>query len=735
MQTHSRNSTAAKMAILALAATLLSTSAALAESAIFWTSAPVKSGETVLLTGYFPKPDTISLKVHGLTHSDTDWQAATSSRGSEIKPLRANENAVWFMLPVGAGGVYGFRLDEAGEAPLYGRVNLPEIWWTLAESPVSAPAIQSEIETNTASPGATLSLFGRCLTNGTNVPTVELLSTSGHITSLKAAAESPYAITSIIPDNIAPGKYRIRLRTLPGNAGSESSTREIEIHQKKSVSLKQLSVTDFGAVGNGKFDCSGAFTAALSKAATLGGAEVQIPAGAFVLSKPLEIPVGVYLAGESPEQTMLAFQETKSPPEVWIKGTQYFGLRDLAIYCGNHKAIVSSDMSGSPDKSGHIRIRNVRIVGNAVRKPATPEEIGQRAALIVKAFAVGFETVRLSGTDILIEDSHLQGSGTSLFLHNVNGAVMRRNQLLNGIGGLFAVSDSENIVNENNVFQGADLLATGSNYSTDSDRERCQNIYTANNSYSNMRGNDGEATTSDGGGGKYVGRIFKVEGRKLQLETTPTWRNSDWHGAAVVIMAGHGLGQWRTIASWNDATVELSEPFQIAPDTTSTICVVAAQLHWIFLRNHFQEAGMSIQVFGTGIEHIAAENDSTRGGGYNLVAADYFGINPVLNMQLISNEIRPGLNYYSPRNEVAGPSLLGARAQPGTAIIGLVFRDNIVADPAYIRIQQDGSAKVTGVLLEGNRVSSRPSFEVPAWASIANIWVDKTTGSQVLVLK
>ena len=709
------------LAIMACFAQVMS-----AESAFFWTSGPVQPGKTVLLTGYFPKPETVSLKVRDLTHLQGDWQAAVSSVGVTVKPVMATERTVAFALPGGPEGVYAFRLDEAGESPLYGRVNLPEIWWTLADSPMGSAAASAEIEADSASPGAKLRLFGRCLANGAQKPQVELTSSAGRIVVLSSTVESAYALTVNIPDDIPPGTYRLRLLALSGNSGSASSSREIKIHAAKPVSLKTVSVTSFGAIGNGKFDNSGAFAAAMARATTLGGAEVRIPAGAYLLSKPLDIPVGVYLAGESADVTELAFPDIESPPDVWIKGTQYFGLRDLAVYCGNHKTIISSDMTGLPDKSGHVHIRNVRVVGSVLRGHPTAEESGRKVALLVQGSAKGFETLRLSGPDIDVEGSYLLGSGRSLYLFNANGVVVRRNKLLNGIVGWYDFDGSANIVNENNVIEGADLLSAGGAYSTYSTVKRSANIYTANNTYSQILGVDREAVSSDGPGGAYYGPIQQIEGTHLTLKDHAEWWGSNWHDAVVVIIDGRGAGQWRTITNWGESGIDLSAPFDITPDATSIITVVAAHLHYIFFRNHFQETGLAIQFYGTAIEHIVAENDETHAGGYYVVAKNYKGgVQPALNLQLIQNQVHSGMNYhYGPNSGyAAGPSFLEALSTQNSAIIGLAVINNVISDQAVIRIKKNVPSVMTGILLEGN-VLSNPS---------RGIQVDKSAAAEVII--
>src|SRR5580700_565021 len=167
-------------AIAAIACCLWCVRIACAESAVFWVSGPVRPGEAVLATGYFPEPQQISLRVANIEHTTGDWHSVTSVKGIPVSPLKITETSIMFVLPdFGGDGVYGFRLDQPHEAPVYARVNLPEIWWTLTESPGANPEIPGRVDVDAGSAGARLRLFGRCLTFGRVAGNVHLTSPTG----------------------------------------------------------------------------------------------------------------------------------------------------------------------------------------------------------------------------------------------------------------------------------------------------------------------------------------------------------------------------------------------------------------------------------------------------------------------------------------------------------------------------------------------------------------------------
>ncbi|BDC98732.1 glycosyl hydrolase family 28-related protein [Persicobacter psychrovividus] len=77
---------------------------------------------------------------------------------------------------------------------------------------------------------------------------------------------------------------------------------------------KIFDVTDFGALGDGKKDCTRAFQRAMKAAKKKGGGTVFIPAGDFVLTAPVVVPSGVELRGtyEVPHHPLNQFAQGKA---------------------------------------------------------------------------------------------------------------------------------------------------------------------------------------------------------------------------------------------------------------------------------------------------------------------------------------------------------------------------------------------------------------------------------------
>jgi hypothetical protein len=708
-------------ALAAIACCTCSVQIAYAESAVFWVSGPVRPGEIVLVTGYFPEPQQIALRVANIEHAAGDWHSVTSARGIRVSPLRITMSSIMFVLPDLRGdGVYGFRLDQPHEAPVYARVNLPEVWWTLTESPGANLEIPGRVSVDTASAGARLRIFGRCLTFGQAAGNVHLTSPSGKFIDLKSTNEGSYELTAMLPQNLAPGSYALEVRPPTGGSAVASTPRVIQIDAADETHLPTLDLADFGANGDSHFDNSPAFESALMKASALGGAVLKVPKGNYVLSQPLEIPPNVYIAGKSPSQTALYFPDIAVAPPAWIHGEHDFGLADLAIFCGNQNAVISSNMSGKPETSGHIRLRNLFIRGSSFRGHPTPELAARRLTDLIKSAGHGYETIRVSGPDLILEDSDILGVCRPLYIYRAHGAIVRRNQVHTGIVGWYNYDVSDGVVIERNTIRGEGSLANGGSYSTWGEPKRSRNIYTANNAYADLIGYDREAFTSDGGGGAYFGPVVQSRGQTLTLEGAPLWGKIDWTGALVAIVDGHGVGQWSTVKSWSGQQVDLSIAFGIAPDATSRITIVPAHLHYIFYRNHFQNAGVAIQFYGTAVEHIVSENDESNAGGFYATALRYAdGVAPQLNVQLLDNKVGGGPNY------PAGPSSIRVQSLSPSAVIGMVIRNNELQGTSTLQVRSQPGGGVIGLLLDRNRISDIEH----------NLQIDQLISAEVLIRK
>ena len=83
---------------------------------------------------------------------------------------------------------------------------------------------------------------------------------------------------------------------------AQSKEPEWKIYQTETATadivVAAYSVLDYGAVGDGKTDCTAAFKRALNDLKAIGGGTVFVPGGRYVIKGELEIPASTTLRGE-----------------------------------------------------------------------------------------------------------------------------------------------------------------------------------------------------------------------------------------------------------------------------------------------------------------------------------------------------------------------------------------------------------------------------------------------------
>ncbi len=112
------------------------------------------------------------------------------------------------------------------------------------------------------------------------------------------------------------------------------------------VCAQEWKVTDSGAVGDGKTDCTTAFQTALDQAGKAGGGVVNVPAGKFRINGNLVIPGGVTLQGTF-----------RSPPTAHLQGSVLLAFAGRGnpkdkpfIRLGGHNATISGIIITYPKK-------------------------------------------------------------------------------------------------------------------------------------------------------------------------------------------------------------------------------------------------------------------------------------------------------------------------------------------------------------------------------------------------
>ncbi len=675
--------------------------AAHAQPVMYWHSGPVRPGETVVVTGGgWSATPTVELAP---LPAGPDAPAPTAFKAVAL--LKGDDAGLHFVLPDGPP-LQALRIDGT----LVGTINRPEVWWV------------QDRDGEPLAPGRTLAGFGRGFggelarrAGGGPRPTAgqglaELVPAGGQARRLPCVV-GDYAFELPLPGDLPPGEYRLRYSTGSGGALGWSEPADVTIGPAQVWPAQAFDVTAYGALGNGGNDDTPAFNAAIEAAAAAGGGIIDLPPGRYLLTQPIVLPPLVQLVGRDRPRVTLLWADTPEPFPAQIQGTHHFQVRNLTIHCSNHQHVIAGAVK--PDEGwGDVVIENVVVRANPYRGHLQPEEVDERFRASLKLSTGGGDTVRVGGPNVRITGCDLYGGGRSLFLSGISNGVVRDNKLANGRWGWYSVSGADGIIMADNELRGGDLMSTGGGINCLYGYPRSQFVYYARNHLHDMHGWDREAMTSDAGGGAYYGPIASADGTTIRLpKPLDHERPTKWAQAALVILDGHGRGQYRNVVEATGVTVTIEQPFAIAPDATSLVSVTMLQRHYLFVDNRFEDAGIGIQFYGMAMEHLCDGNATVRSGGMHGLPLVYSnGVQPEFGMQFLNSVIEEGNSYRFGANNtsLSGPSRVAFQASREARLIGGVIRGCRLANDARIELRGgDGEVpRIEHVVIEGNHVAN-----------------------------
>ena len=718
-----------------LAACLLPVAAG-AAPVVFWASDPVARGDTVLVTGAgLGNPNGV------LVHRFSDGPAGNPLTGpTEVRmdsspqrceAIQPTNESLKFILPAKlAPGIFLYQIRTA-EGQVRCLLNLPTVWWAQGQ------------EGGDAAPGGTLRLFGKNLLGPGKTATVVLVGTK---TLRLTGTGDVWSLTVPIPATAAEGNYRIYVHNGYGGAIGWSESLPVTLRAPEAWPSRIFRVTDYGATGQGQADDTTAVQAALNAAGQAGGGVVYFPRGMYQLTQALTVPRLVILRGEAEELTALFWADTDTPPKLWINGTNHFGLENLTLYCSNYIGFLGGDQSGAD--AGSVFLRQVRVRADIYRGHEAAEVQEARYKQGLGGFGAGHWLIQLGGSSNVVEDCDLYSSGCVIGLREPRGAVIRHNQLGQGRWGGSGIFGGEGIIVEGNHYYGASLTSWGGvggvGYGNVSD------FYLAHNDFSRAYGGDGEQLTSDAPGGYFYGKPAAVEEDGLKVPEEQGNGTGSWVGAALYVVSGTGMGQWRKITAAEGSRLTVDRPWQVAPDTDSLIVVAYLQSHWLVTNNSFADVGVALQFYGDSIEHIVAGNTCARAAGYESIGMDYGDYKtppaqrnthqPNWYCQFLDNTITEGNIYRSGSDNhiLAGCSSLAVYGWapsadwPWPLAYAQVLRGNRLQNNSRIHVGGSNAKfpTVRDVVVERNSISKSP-VGVEVDAATSGIVVRENTYDQV----
>ncbi|KAJ3062133.1 hypothetical protein HDU99_005320, partial [Rhizoclosmatium hyalinum] len=154
-----------------------------------------------------------------------------------------------------------------------------------------------------------------------------------------------------------------------------------------------------------------------------------------------------------------------------------------------------------------------------------------------------------------------------------------------------------------------------------------RDVYYGNSTSKGQKGVWNDDTVADGKEGWYYGGVASVAGNVTTLSSplrwanfsamnavviTPTFDFSLLTGSIVMVVGGKGMGQYRFLAGvitdYNTWSISLSSPWDVEPDSTSTITITKMKGRILGIGNNFGSEGIHMWSWFASADVIYAEN-------------------------------------------------------------------------------------------------------------------------------
>ena len=718
------------MPLLCLAALLAGSETCRAASppVVFWASDPIGPGQMAVVRGE-GLGDHPTVELARLSDDAAAMPNAGPfqwlGKGQTLDVVQPNDRSVKFVVPSDMKpGIFAYRITgPAGAAA--GRLNRPTIWWAQGNLGLKA------------TPGGWVRLFGKNLKAGNgDVGAKTTVVLQGRQTVTLAAEEADcYAVSIAVPKDLPVGEYKAFVHTGAGGSAGWSESVKVQVANAPTWPQTVFNVRDFGAQGDGGADATPAVEAALKKAEENGGGIVYFPRGRYKLNATLNIPANTVLRGERTDLTQLFWGDgrdgwRRTPTDRFpcvIRGTHDFGIEDIMLWFVNADNGIVADQDGQA--AGNVFLRRVRMQWLLYAGYITIEqanEIFKRTATDGGAGAKG-ALLRLGGQNVEITECDLESSGSVLWLCNARGACVTKNRFRIGRLGYCFVHGGERLIFENNAFAGADNMARSAMFFSSHLRAPVvSRVYFAHNRLSNIWGWDRECMSTDGASGQYFGSLASATPTVLTLPAAQSWKPSQLAGHTLYIVGGRGKGQFRRVKDNTETTVTVEQPFDVPPDSTSTVGINHTMDRFLVIDNDYENVRIAFQFYGTGMESIVAHNRAARSGGFWSHASHYAGppakgAQPQFYIQYLDNHITEGNHVHAAPSGYqygGGDSAIGVGAHPSTnadgsqwrhpMAIGFVIRGNRLDSNARIRViasQNVAEPLLEDAVVEGNHIA------------------------------
>lgn len=567
-------------------------------------------------------------------------------------PAAGSLALVW---PQGAGGI--------------GRpfaVNRAEAWWV-------GPA--------KAEPGATIAVYGRNL-GGEAAETRGRVylepSDESALRRLEAQDGNAYRIRAKLPEDLAPGRYRVWVHNGRGGDFGWTGPLMLAVQERSAGRPVLVDVKSFGAVGDGLADDGPAIARAAELAARRAPATLFLPKGTYAVGSVLRLPSGVAWLGEGRTASVLVAREGFPADSPMLSG-EGPGNGDRVSISG-----LTIDTARRTDRPA-LRIRN-------------RAEVSIQASQILAAPAQIFDLDGVEGLTI----RYSAFTGRHGYLGNarqveISGVDFRltdeANSALTSWGG-------EDLALVGNTI--ADLDSTkpegtgaGRFFVSQPHKGSIRNVYIADNITKNLAPptplwrnfdqNAGEQILFEQCCADRLRRVTAVKGDRIALEgANPP--DGDILRFDLVVVSGRGSAQARRIVAIDRAAGELvlERPFDIEPEPGSVTTIASIASRVVIFRNRLdgkatwatnETASSGVQLYGNSTDVVVDANQITRMRQGIVLWAVGFDKNTTVN-SVFFNLVAGNRIETSRDGLVARTAYLTTDAADQPGHVGNVFRDN-----------------------------------------------------------
>jgi hypothetical protein len=597
--------------------------AAFCQPTVFWHPDSNEPGNVVMLYG------------GGLaqTTKATVWRLPDSSARPALSPpdapstaiaqpvLQPSNESVKFLIPANfAPGVFGAQIP--GAAPVV--LNRPEIWF------LQPTHLVPGLVENQTPPGAEVQIVGKDFLlpgdKGTPRASLRPVGKTNWI-DLKLTKSERFSLIAQIPAGLAEGAYELWVQNGFGGAQGWGGPAPIQVKAASQWPSKVFNVkTDFGAKGDDVTDDTAAIESALSAAQANGGGVVFVPWGIYRLSRYIVIPPKTVLRGEQRDASVLMWpvDEPKSPEEFTqaaIFGEAPYAVEDLSIIARKVNVLFEDATFGqgvpAPLRIGHaegeardVFLRRLNLQHWIVAGRGNGANLGNKYGIDgVTVFAINGVTN--------FEMSDVQSQGGALHIRNIRNARETGNQFGNEMGYCWAEmgGGAHYVVSQYNDIRASSSWGYG--------HIAMKYVYSAHNKTYNFVRGEREAMTLDisalptakpGQNIAWFGKAAKVDRQRFTIEGIKA-QPDEFAGLHIMVLDGPGKGQFREIVANTPAVFTVDRPWDVQPDTTSTLGLWSVMQHMIVYKSEGYDASAFAQLWGSYYDYIVDSNHVERNQG------------------------------------------------------------------------------------------------------------------------